>query len=204
MTRPLLALLLVACVLTTTASAQPTPPAGTERGEIRVGLGGGYQSSSERFANEFTFGRDLETALVRTEYDTDSGPLGEVSVSYGLGKRLAVQGGVSVFTQSTRGRLSAAIPHPFFFSQPRLVELDVETSHQEIVTRVELAWSIPLVSKLQLSVSGGPAFAHLDQELVVGVDITDVFPFSTVTLTPLTEDRHGWAVGGTAAVDVEW
>lgn len=204
MMRTFFASLLVFCSAVTTASAQAEATRADNRGALRVAFGGGYQSSSEHFSNEITFPRDLETALVRTDYAVADGPLVDLGASFGLGKGLALQGGVSVFSRSTAGATAAAIPHPFFFNQPRGAELDIATSHRETITRLEVAWSFPLVSRLRVGVSGGAAFAHVDQEFVVDVDVTDAFPFSSVTVGPVTQDRTGSALGGTAAVDLEW
>jgi hypothetical protein len=115
--------------------------------------------------------------------------------------------------------ITASVPHPFFFNQPRTAT--AASTAQRSVRDVEFQIMYFLVDSKDwlITIGGGPSFAHVTQDVGTDLQLTETYPFDTVTIKAVTTtqtsgSRLGANVGGSVtrlfsprlgiAGDVRW
>jgi hypothetical protein len=97
--------------------------------------------------------------------------------------------------------ISAQIPHPFYFNQPRTLTGQTSANRSETAIHAQLAASAFTARHLQVILAGGPSFSWVQQDLLDQLSYSDAYPFDTVTFTGATmgtEHAHGF--GGNVEV----
>jgi hypothetical protein len=179
-------------------AARPRPPV-SER--LFVSIGGLYQVGSNDFGDSATIRENAENGRLETDYSVGTGPAFDISGSLLIWRNLAVGVGVTRFSTSTTTALSAAVPHPFFFSQPRAVEGEFSGERTEAAVHVQLRAVLPVSDRIQVAVFGGPSFFQVDQSIVDDFEYTESYPYDAATFSRAvaatqSESRVGVNVGG--------
>ncbi len=169
-----------------------------------VSFNGLYDVSSRSYQTAKDLEINQETTRVtathefkpRPVYDFSSG--GRVKGNLGFG--LAFTIGLPDKT----ARITGAIPHPFFFDQPRALDGTARLRGEDLAVHFAAMWLIPVTDRFQLAVFGGPTWFRLKQHTVASVAIDDEYPYDTVTLASVTSEerkgsRVGFNVGGDAS-----
>jgi hypothetical protein len=195
MRRTVFAALFTLCV-TTTVEAQ----------QVWVSLGGGYASSGDEMQAPLTFSQYFETGLVTARYPGRGGVVIDASGTMVVSDRLSFATGVSVFRRTADAVLNGRVPHPLHFAQPRDAERELTSmTRRDVALRTELAWTRPVVSRLQMTLSGGPLVVHTAQPMAGYIAIREQgYPFDVVDLNPTLETESAWGFGFTAAVNASW
>lgn len=170
-----------------------------------VSISGTVQPSSS-FSQTVRPVNFVEASVVDTSYKTRTIPGFDVAAGARVWRHLAVGVDVSFFSKTTGGSVSAQIPHPFFFNRPRTVSGDASgLTREETAAHVQLLWMMPLHSRWQLSIAGGPSWFMVGQDLVSAVAVTEAYPFDTATFASATTvHRSGSRLGFNAAADVSY
>jgi hypothetical protein len=197
--------LLVALVMassTTTASAQSAPWTG--RGYINVSAW--YQPVSADFSNTVRPIDFAEPSVVDTGYETRAIPGFDVGGGVRLWRSLGLGLDVSRFSKRTTGAVSAQVPHPFLFNRARAVEGDASgLEREETAAHVQALWMLPLGSRWQLALAGGPSWFFVGQDLVSDVTITQTYPYDTATFAGTTSTHRSRSHAGfNAGADVSY
>ena len=182
----------------------PRPAARTDR--IFVSINGAYQIGGEDFGETVTFRENAEDGRFSTDYSVKSGPAFNISAGGLVWQRLAVGVGVSRFSHSTPTVLTASVPHPFFFNQPRAVTGDIGgLTREELAVHVQARVMIPVSTRIQAMVFGGPSFFHVKQGIVNDFEITEAYPYDVVTFSRgVTSSVSKSKVGFNLGADVSY
>ena len=100
-------------------------------------------------------------------------------------------------------RVSASLPHPVRFDAPRSAQLTSTSDHSERAVHLQALWTIPVRDWFDVTVSAGPSFYSVRQELVTEFFFAEgAEPFHSVTATGTTQlTRAESAVGLNLGVD---
>jgi hypothetical protein len=181
-----------------TGSAKPT--------RLTIGVSGGVQQAAEDISDHFSFPKNAETETVDVKYPMK--PLGLIDLAAGY--RLWKNVGVGVAVSFTNGKgdadVTASVPHPFFFNQPRTVTgTENGITHSETAVHLQLQYLVPATGRLHFMLEGGPSWITVDHEIVTDLTVTESYPYDTAAFGgAVTKSTTGSAAGFNAGVDVTW
>ncbi|HKE88017.1 MAG TPA: hypothetical protein VKB50_29880 [Vicinamibacterales bacterium] len=201
---------LAAVAIANPASAQTRPPVPrrpqpTDR--IFISVDGMYQAGSENFTDSATFPANAETATFNSAYDVKPGPAFSIAGSGLVWRQLAIGIGVSRFSRETPTAVTASIPHPFFFNQPRSLTEDIAGFHrEELAVHVQARAMVPMSNRhMQTMVYGGPSFFSVKQDVLNRVGYSETYPYDSITPAPgQTASVSKSKVGFNAGADVAY
>jgi hypothetical protein len=187
------------------ASASPTtaPPAGQARGpapvkrqarESFVYLGASMQTTSDGFVAVTTSPKYAEQEVRTTTYGTAWRPGFEIGGGTWITPEVSIAVLVTRRQLSQSASISAQIPHPFFYNQPRTLTGQTTANRADTSLHVQIGYSAVNVPHLQVILAGGPSYSWVQQDLLDQLNYTDVYPYDTVTFTGATmrtETAHG-------------
>ena len=194
--------LLIAVLATAVAASAQTPV--PTRGFLVVS--GGYQLTANDFSDGATKRENAEDGRFDSTYVVKGGPAFDIAGGGVLWRQLGVGVGVSRFSVSTPSSLTAAIPHPFFFSRARSVSGDVaDLKRDELAVHVQARGIFPVGTRFQVMVFGGPSFFQVKQTMVTDYTYNESYPYDAATFRAATTTRAsvskvGFNAGGDVAV----
>ena len=198
--RALLPLCLVACCVPGAAAAQS---AGWN-GRVRLSVNGGSQAGSDTLTQSFSVPKNLEPAPITVDIDARRGPLFDAGVVVRVKGRFGVGFSASFVSHNANADVTAKVPHPFFFNQPRTVNGTTPVGGTELVAHLDAVYIVP-GRRLDLQLSGGPSVFTVDQTLVTDITYGETYPYDTASFTSATSARaNKTAVGYHLGVDVTW
>src|SRR5688572_1522585 len=161
-------------------TSQPSGGPGTigERG-IFFNINFGGQSREQTFNEAATFSIYNETGAVGTSHAIGGGPIFDLSAGIRVWRNFSVGIGYSTFNDDDDAGVTARVPHPAVFQQPRTESTTVSgLEHTESVVHLHFLWTIPYRERFQLALMLGPSFFSVRQDLatVRGSDIADPPP----------------------------
>jgi hypothetical protein len=169
------------------ASAQG--PAPLERGYGHVNLG--VQATSHDLEQDTPFVIYDEPGRIQANGSGGGGVLFDIGGGYRVWQR--VYAGLSFTSGSNTedAALSATVPHPFFFDEFRTVTGTTPgLKHSEQALHLQAMWRIPVTTKFDVLLGGGPTFFWVDQDLVSGITVTEIGnPTTGVNLSGVTVER---------------
>jgi hypothetical protein len=117
----------------------------------------------------------------------------------GLGFRV----GLSYYSRSSPAGVSASIPHPLLFNQPRMVTGDTTAlRHAELGVQFNGVWVKYFSDRVLMAVFGGPVLTKVTQGLVTDATEASRYPFDQATFdTAVTTEHVKWATGFDAGAD---
>lgn len=174
----------IACGVFAGTAQQASAQGGSwaDRGYINVGWG--VESGSSTMTDTRSSAIYGETATVTTDATFTSGSLFDVGVGIRVFKNLSIGGAFHQEQNDTEGTISGSIPSPFFFNRPRTLTGSELLDRKEMATHLVLGWTVPIGSKLDVMVFGGPSFFRLTQDVMNQV-------------TPNENAVNGSSIGGT-------
>lgn len=178
-------------------------PARSRTVGITIAVDGTYQAGSSSIVDSGSTTINLERSTYSSSFKPGSGPAYDVSVGYRIHRQWSVVAGGSSITRSSSAAVTAEIPHPFFFNQPRAVSGSQDLKRQESAIRLDIAWTAPVSRRLDVTVSAGPTMFRVKQDLVSAVNYRESFPFDTADFVGATTVRRSKSVTGfNAGLDV--
>ena len=170
------------------ASAQATAPPGTSqpatpaphqaapssgdrdiRGFVTVGVGG--QIASSDFSEAHSEPLNGEQKTWTANYALRSGVEFEIGGGWRIWSNLFAGATYTRFHDSRKADVTAEIPHPFFFNQPRHISGESsDLAHDENGGHISLTWLIPVGRRLEVGIFGGPSIINVSRQLVKDVE----------------------------------
>jgi hypothetical protein len=207
--------LIAACLAGALATASPAlgqtgarRPAPRRLGEPRVTLSisGGAQAPADRVTDQIKFERNVETETIDVKYPNTPGVLVDVGVSVRVWKKLGIGVDVGHVAGDGSADVTASVPHPFLFTQPRTVNgKQSGVSREETGIHLQLQYLIQASPHVRVVLGAGPSRIKLTQDVVTDVNINETYPYDTA------EFRDAPIKGATASVngfnagfDVTW
>ncbi len=194
--------LVSALVLTavTPALAQSPP---TDR--VAVSLTGGYLLTERTFSQSVTFEEYSEEGSLTTAYTVTRHPTADAGVTVRLWRHFGLGLAGSYLHESGSAQVTALLPHPFQFGQPRQISGPAGAAHNELAVHFQAAYWAQLGPRLAVIVSGGPSVFTVDQDFVADVAFSATEPYDTATYDGATVLRQRQtATGGNIGGDVGW
>jgi hypothetical protein len=171
-----------------------------------IGVSAGVQQAAEDVSDRFSFPKNVETETVDVKYPMKPWALIDLAAGYRVWKNLGIGAAVSVTSGKGSAEVTATVPHPFFFNQPRTVTgTDNDIAHSETGVHLTLQYLIPATGRLHVTLEGGPSWVTVDREVVTDVTITESYPYDTAAFGgAVTKSAHGSALGFNGGFDITW
>jgi hypothetical protein len=178
------------------------------RGYFNLNFGG--QSREQTFADAATFTIYGEQGAVAAGHAIGGGTLFDFSAGARVWRNLAVGIAYSSVKNKNDAIVSVRVPHPILFRQFREATATAAAlEHSENVVHLQLVWMLPITSRIQIAVMGGPSFFTVRQD-VAGIgnplqDIADAAPFTSVSIRSVTvTDVKDSPVGANIGADLTY
>jgi hypothetical protein len=181
-----------------TLTTQPAPFHGF------IVVNGGYQLTTNDFADGATRRQYAEDGHIDTNYTVKAGPAFDVAGGARVWKYLGVGVGVSRFSTSTPATLIGTVPHPFFFNQPRSISGSVGgLKREELAVHVQGRAIVDAGQRLAVMVFGGPSFFQVKQSVVTDLTVAESYPYDAATFqSAVTTQSKASKIGVNAGGDV--
>ena len=199
-----------AAILATTTLAVAAPAMAQARATARrpnnvfVSISGGVQQAASDISDHFSFSKNQETEAIDVKYPMKPWTLFDVGGSFRVWKGLAFGAAFSRTSGNGDADVTASVPHPFFFNQPRSVTGEFDGDRKETAVHVQVKWLVPVSNKMLVTIFGGPSFFKVEQDIVNDFEYSESYPFDTATFTRAvaanqSESAIGVNVGGDVA-----
>jgi hypothetical protein len=193
-------LALLTAVLTAASAYAQT----SDTSRFRVSLNGGGQVSGKTVSQSFSVQKNLESAPVTADMSAKRAPTFDGGIVVRIFGPLAVGFAVSYLTHDSTADITAKIPHPFFFNQPRTITGSAPVTRTEGAGHIEAAYQLSR-GRVDVLLLGGPSIFNASQTLVTDVTYSDAFPFDTATFrSAVTATAKKTVVGFNVGGDVTW
>ena len=196
------------------AAADPVPatqaspasrPGFFSRRVIRIAGGVLYQVSTSDVSDSASFSESLETTTFGARQTIPAGMGIDVSGGVTFARNFGFGVGLTSFSKTTDATITGQIPHPFFFNKPRSLEGTVALERQETAIHIDALYVVPINSRLELMVFGGPTFFSVKQAFVEDLDYSDDYPYDSVTFNSATAESISKSkMGFNAGADVTY
>ena len=192
-------------VLATPATAQPrkAPPKPTR---FTVSFSGGAQAAPNDLSDHFTLPKNVETETIDVKYPMKPQALVDVGAAVRVWKNLGLGFAVSRAAGNGTADVTASVPHPFFFNQPRTVTgTEKGIIHAETGAHLQVQYLVPTSGHLRFILAAGPSWTTVEHEVVTNLTVVESYPYDTATFGgAVTKLAKTSAVGFNAGVDVTW
>jgi hypothetical protein len=156
-----------------------TQPAPASLGFVNVNFG--TQPSSHDVGRSENFSVYGETATLTTTQENGNGAIFDITAGYRFRPRLAGAIGFSNFSNTSDSGVVVTVPHPLIFDRPQTVTTSVgDLQHSERGIHLQAVWFVPVTNEIDVSLSAGPSFIRVSQDIVASVNI----PVGTQNATP--------------------
>lgn len=180
---------------TSTASAQAQNPR-----PAFVDINGAAQVQSRTLNTSTSFPLYDETAIINGAQAINGGGLFDIGAGYRVTRAFAVAVGFSVFSRSGDGSLAASIPDPLFQNRPRSVTASASgLKRREFGTHLMAVWFLPIDDRLDVTISAGPLFIRLTQDVITGT-----VPAGTQTLNTTSQSEKANAIGANVGASINY
>jgi hypothetical protein len=193
---------------TTNAQAAPQRPAPqpAKTGRSFIAINGGYQSEDHTFDEARTMEVNREQMTWTTDYAVEKGGQYEGTIGgYGANGF----GGAVTYSfyqdNNSTATVAARVPHPFQFNQDRQIQgQSTSLRHREQVVHFSALYAVPIGSRLDVSVSGGPSIFIVKRDFVDRVLYDETYPYDTARFAGTTsreakKNQAGFHVGADAS-----
>ena len=174
---------------------------GMPEGKVFINVNGGAQTQSRSVDNSFSIPIYGQTATVATTATIPSSGLFDLSVGYKVRPSIGVAFGFSTFSGTGAVAGAASVPSPIFFNRPAAVTIpETDAQHKERSIYLLLVGFVPVTDKVDVALSIGPAFTHVEQALITAVSI----PAGTQNVNPTIQSQSSTATGINVGVDLSY
>lgn len=186
------------------------PPAFAQSGHkpsrVTVAVSGGVQQAADEISDQFTFPKNIETETVDVKYPKKPTGLFDIGAAVRFWNNVGIGVAVSYVTGNRDADVSASVPHPFFFNQPRAISgTENGITHSETGIHVQLQYLVPSSGRLRVVLEGGPSWLNVEHEVVTDVTVTESYPYDTAAFGgAVTKSSTASAAGFNAGVDATW
>lgn len=197
-----LVLAMVCGLLVGSSSEAAAQGAVADRVFLNIGFGVESGSSDANDTKQYTLYDEPATTTVNTPWT--SGSIFGGGIDFRIVKNLTVGVSYHQETNTAEAAITGTAPHPVFFNRPRTYSSTASgLERRENATHVSIGWVVPVGTKFDVLVSGGPSFFRLQQDVVRDVVIAEAggaFTEVLVSPTVVTEKKSvtGYNVGADA------
>ena len=152
-------------------------------GRLIVSVNGGLQPGSETLTNSSNFTIYDEEASIDASHEIEGGGLWDFGAAFKVRPNWGVGVAYTLLDSTNPATVTASIPHPLFFNQPRTLTATAEDLvHEEGALHLQAVYFIPFLDKVDIALAAGPTFFSVRQQFVRDVSFDETPPdFNTVT-----------------------
>jgi hypothetical protein len=170
-------------------------------GKLFINVNGGGQTQARSVDNTFTIPIYGQTATVATTTTIPSGGIFDLSGGYKVMNNIGVALGFSTFSVTGGTAGAASVPSPIFFNRPLAVTIpESPAERKDRSVYVLVVGFVPITDKVELALSIGPSFIHVEQSLIASVSI----PAGTQNVNPTQQTQSGTAKGINVGADLTY
>jgi hypothetical protein len=181
---------LAAAAAITLAWSAPARAQGTPREHVVLTVGVASQTTTTTFGQSISFEAYSETGTLDTTYTVPQKVRfnvgGLVRLWHGFGAGVAA----TTMSGTDPAQISGEIPHPIDTNSPRPLTGTADAFHRESAIHVQATYWFQPAPRVDVIVSAGPSFMHVEQDFVSDVSYTQTFPYNTVTFQSATLTRE--------------
>jgi hypothetical protein len=181
-------------------------PSGKWTDTAYLHVDGGVQAATSGFTSTVTFKLYGEDGTMTAKYTFVTSALVTGRGGFRIGGNLGLGLAASRFSRNGDAVITAQLPHPFYFNQPRSAAgPGAGLKREETLVAAELSWLIRAGQKLDVMLFAGPAYFTTRQDMATRPLFTEAYPYSSATLTGV-ESRtvSKSAAGFTAGLDLSY
>ena len=174
-------------------------------GRLTVSINGGGQAGSTDVTRQSAFSLYEEEARFESSQTASTGAIFDIGAVYRVGANWGLGLAYTRSDGDDDAAMSAAIPHPLFFGQPRTVNASVAgLNTRENAVHLQAVLFVPFVERVDFMFAAGPSFYNVEQGFVRGFSFSEVPPaFNTVTIdaidvVQLRQNGVGFNISGDA------
>jgi len=206
--RPLLraAILATTSLVVAAPAMAQTRATGRRPSSVFISINGGVQQAASDISDHFSFSKNQETETIDVNYQMKPWALFDVGASFRVWKGLAFGAAFSRTTGSGDAEVTANVPHPFFFNQPRTITgTENGIQHAENGIHLQVQYVVPVSDSVHVILGAGPSWINVEHEVVTDVTVTESYPFDTAAFGgAVTKTTKASASGFNAGADVTW
>ncbi len=156
----------------------------------------GYQPTEKTFSQSVTFEEYSEAGTLTTAYTTRRRPVADAGVTVRVWRRFGLGFSGSYLHDAGTATVSALLPNPFVFGQPRQIQGPASVAHTELAVHLQAVYWARPSPRLAVILSGGPTVFRVDQDFVSDVTFTHTDPYDTATYEGASVIRRRQTVTG--------
>jgi hypothetical protein len=177
----------------------------TRPNSVLVSVSGGVQQAASDVSDHFSFSKNQETETVDVKYPMKPWGLFDVGGSFRVWKNLALGAAFSRANGSGTAEVTASVPHPFFFNQPRGHWNGERRSTPKTGSTRGQRSLVPVSGSVRIVIGAGPSWLSVEHESVTDITVTESYPFDTAAFGgAVTKTTKASATGYNAGIDVTW
>lgn len=175
----------------------------TDRGYVNLNVG--FETSSGTLSDSALFTLYDEQGNESVEQNVDSGALFDFSVGSRVWRNVSVGIGYHRGANSSEASVTASVPSPVVFNASRAVAVSAGDLERRVrAIHIQVGYMFPLTEEISVHVTAGPSFFRLTQDVIGDLAFTEAAPFTTVSATPVIENRSDSAAGINIGADVAY
>lgn len=168
--------------------------------KVQVEVDGVYLATSQTLRSTAAPQVNAESAQFSITHEIPSSFGFGASGGYRIWKRLGLGAAFSHNQSSSDASVTGGIPHPFAFNRLRQIQgSSPGLSRTENALAIQARTVAPLSPRIYLTAFVGPALMMLKQDVVVGIDYSESYPYDTASFrsaSVTTENQSKWGVSG--------
>jgi hypothetical protein len=123
-----------------------------------------------------------EQASFVTSYEAKKGNTIDAALGYKFSPAFGVEVGGSVASRDVAAAITAAVPHPLLFNNPRQATGSADFTLKETDLYLNLIYTFAMKS-LAIDLFAGPCYVMSEATVVTGYTVTDAYPYTEVNVT---------------------
>ena len=162
-----------------TTARRPIQGSGTQtpKRPVTISLNVGLQTTSRDFESASTFDRFVESGTLTSTYSGDRPVVFDVAMQVGVWRGLGAGVAATQASKVLGSDVTADIPHPFFFNQPRAVTgASPDLTRKDVALHLDAVWTVPAGRSTRVAVFAGPSYFKVTQGLVTDVVVARGLP----------------------------
>jgi hypothetical protein len=197
--RSILVALAAISAVASPAAAQDTP--------IFVNVNFGFQAQSQDLRQAGEFPLYDETGSWEAEHSIKGGPYFDLGGGLLVWRKLSIGAAYTARAKHSRDvAVNAAVPSPVFTDSFRHASAPASgLQHSERAVHLQALWHVPVTVEFDVTVFGGPTFFSIRDELIDGVEPSEVGgDFSTVNVGIRTARQRNTTTGFNIGIDTRY
>jgi len=163
-----------------TPRAQRKVPTGMKKAYLHIDAAMGLQEESLTASwTETIYHEDAASTIV---YDVAKGTSFSGAFGYRFTPSLGLEIGADIYSHDIEGSYSSTIPHPLLFNSPRSAEGSDSSTLSETAVFLNAVLGLRM-GRLAVDIFAGPAYIMAKASVYTALNISDTYPYNSVSLT---------------------